>query len=61
MGFRQKKTDMLFLVGPNTLDANSRIDNEVIKTIKKGNMSSLNCPEEVLLVKIHLNTSMPTK
>ena len=41
---------MLFLVGPNTLGyANSRIDNEVIKTIKKGNMSSLNCPEEVLL------------
>ena len=45
-----KYTDMLFLVGPNTLGyANSRIDNEVIKTIKKGNMSSLNCPEEVLL------------
>ena len=25
------------------------IDNEVIKSIKKGNMSSLNCPEEVFL------------
>lgn len=47
---KKKYTDMLFLVGPNTLGyANSRIDNEVIKTIKKGNMSSLNCPEEVFL------------
>ena len=47
---KNKYTDMLFLVGPNTLGyANSRIDNEVIKAIKKGSMSSFNCSEEVLL------------
>ena len=47
---KKKYTDMLFLVGPNTLGyANSKIDNSVIKTIKMGNMSSLNCPEEVYL------------
>ena len=37
-------------VGTNTLGySNRKIDNEVIKSIKKGNMSSLNCPEEVFL------------
>ena len=47
---KKKYTDMLFLVGPNTLGyANPKIDNSVIKTIKMGNMSSLNCPEEVYL------------
>ena len=46
---KKKYTDMLFLVGPNTLGyANSRIDNEVIKTIKRKYVQP-NCPEEVLL------------
>ena len=46
----KKYIDMLFLVGPNTLGyANPKIDNQVIKTIRNGNMSSLNCPEEVYL------------
>ncbi len=37
-------------VGTNILGySNKKIDNEVIKVVKKGNMSSLNCPEEVYL------------
>ena len=39
-------------VGTNILGyANQKIDNEVIKSIKKSNMSTLNAFEEVLLVK----------
>ena len=54
----KKYIDMLFAVGANTLGyANKSIDNNVIKYIKKGNMTSLNSPEEVdlakLLIKIH--------
>ena len=37
-------------VGTNILGySNKTIDNFVIKSIKNGNMSSLNCPEEVYL------------
>ena len=46
----KKFLDMLFLVGTNTLGyANKFIDNQVIKFIKKSNMSSLNAPEEIKL------------
>ena len=39
-------------VGTNTLGyANRKIDKEVSKVIKKGNLTTLNCPEEVLLAK----------
>ncbi len=45
-----KYIDMIFAVGQNTLGyANKSIDNEVKKFIAKGNMSTLNCPEEVFL------------
>tara|TARA_Y100000590_G_C15668712_1_gene995486 strand:- start:313 stop:1614 length:1302 start_codon:yes stop_codon:yes gene_type:complete len=47
-----KYLDMMCLVGHNVLGySNKIIDNEVSKYIKKGNMSSLNCPEEVYLTK----------
>mgnify|MGYP006148640983 FL=1 len=47
--------DMLFAVGTNTLGyANKEIDNLVINYIKKGNMTSLNSPEEVELAKLLL-------
>jgi len=53
-----KYLDMLFAVGTNTLGyANDNIDKQVVKYIKKGNMTSLNSPEEVelaeLLLKLH--------
>ncbi len=39
-------------VGTNSLGySRNEIDNAVKKTVKKGNMSSLNCPEEVFLAK----------
>ena len=46
-----KYTDLsLMSVGTNILGyANSKIDNAVIKSIKKSNMSTFNCPEEVYL------------
>ncbi len=46
-----KYTDLsLMSVGTNILGyANSKIDNAVIKSIKKSNMSTLNCPEEIYL------------
>ena len=46
-----KYKDMsLMSVGTNILGySNKQIDNAVIKSIKKSNMSSLNCPEEVFL------------
>ena len=41
---------MLFAVGTNILGYNNKEINEAVtKTIKDGNMSSLNCPEEVIL------------
>ncbi len=44
--------DMTMGVGTNVLGyANSQVDNFVKKTIKKGIMSTLNCPEEVYLAK----------
>ena len=54
----KKYIDMIFAVGQNTLGyANKTIDNEVQKIIKKGNMTTLNCSEEVKLaqnlIKIH--------
>ena len=37
-------------VGTNTLGySNNEVDNAVKKVIKKGNLTTLNCPEEVLL------------
>ena len=46
-----KYTDMSYMsVGTNSLGySNSIIDKEVLLTVKKGNMSTLNCPEEVKL------------
>ena len=45
-----KYVDMIFAVGQNTLGyANKSIDNEIKKYVSKGNMSTLNCPEEVFL------------
>ena len=39
-------------VGTNILGyANTRVDKEVKNVIKKGNLTTLNCPEEVLLAK----------
>ncbi len=54
----KKYIDMICAVGTNILGySNSKIDNAVKKTISKGIMSSLNCPEEVYLsdklIKIH--------
>ncbi len=50
-------------VGTNLLGyCNNNVDREVKKSIKKGNMSSLNCPEEVYLaeklIKMHKNLDM---
>ena len=45
-----KYTDMFFGVGTNIIGYNNKeVDNFVIKNLKKGNMSSLNCSEEVIL------------
>jgi glutamate-1-semialdehyde 2,1-aminomutase len=42
--------DMLFSVGPNTLGyGHPEVDEAVRQTISAGNMSTLNCPEEVFL------------
>ncbi len=49
---KKKYLDMIFAVGTNVLGYNySRLDNKIHETIKKGNMSSLNSYEEVLLAK----------
>ena len=47
----KKYTDISHMgVGTNSLGySNSKIDDEVHSAIKKGNMSTLNCPEEVAL------------
>ena len=48
--------DMTMGVGTNVLGyANSKVDNFVKQTIKKGTMSTLNCPEEFYLAKKLLN------
>ena len=51
----KKFLDMLFLVGTNTLGyANKFIDKKNRECSKKGNMCSLNSPEEVELAKLLL-------
>lgn len=49
----KKYIDMSLMgVGTNILGyANNKIDNAVIKNLKKSNMTTLNCPEEVILAK----------
>ena len=48
----KKYTDMICFVGQNILGyANKSIDKFVFDNAAKGNMTSLNCPEEVLLAK----------
>ena len=49
----KKYIDMSLMgVGTNVLGyANDEVDNAVIKNLKKSNMSTLNCPEEVILAK----------
>lgn len=44
-------TDMCIMgIGTNTLGyGNDEVDNAVLETVKKGNMSTFNCPEEVAL------------
>ena len=55
----KKYTDFTFMgVGTNILGySNDKIDREVMKVVKKGNLTTLNCPEEVelaeQLVKMH--------
>ena len=45
-----KLVDMIFAVGQSILGyANQEIEKHVIDTVKSGNMSTLNCPEEVKL------------
>jgi len=49
----KKYLDMLFAVGTNNLGyANTYVDNKVIESIRKSNMSSLNSTEEVELAKL---------
>ena len=51
----KKYIDMICAVGQNTLGyAHKKIDDMVIKSIKKSNMTTLNCPEEVELSEILL-------
>jgi glutamate-1-semialdehyde 2,1-aminomutase len=47
----KKYIDMSIMgIGTNILGyGNDEIDNAVIETVKKGNMSTLSCPEEVML------------
>ena len=62
---KEKYIDLSIMgVGTNILGySNSEVDSAVIKNIKKGNMSTLNCPEEVYLAKklieIHSGKSLP--
>lgn len=54
----KRYVDMMFAVGTNTLGyCNQKVDKEIISTIKKGNMTSLNNDDEVklanVLIKIH--------
>ena len=47
----KKYNDMSIMgIGTNTLGyGNNEVDRQVIRTLKRGNMSTLNCPEEVYL------------
>lgn len=47
----KKYTDMSIMgIGTNTLGyGNTHVDNAVLQTVRKGNMSTFNCPEEVWL------------
>ena len=48
----KKYIDMICFVGQNILGyANQAVDKFVLKNAAKGNMTSLNCPEEVILAK----------
>jgi len=52
----KKYIDMIFAVGTNVLGyGNTKVDNFVKKTIDKGNMTTLNSYEEVILAKKLLN------
>ena len=43
-------------IGTNTLGySNKYVDREVMKIVKQGNISTLNCPEEVILAKKLIN------
>ena len=45
-----KYTDMIFAVGTNVLGYNNlTLEKDIIRAVKKGNMSTLNCYEEVQL------------
>ena len=48
---KKKYIDMCIMgIGTNTLGyGNDEVDNAVVETVRKGNMSTLNCPEEVEL------------
>ena len=58
----KKYIDMSIMgIGTNTLGyGNKKVDDSVFKVIKKGNMSTLNCPEEVKLAErlIEINECM---
>ena len=48
----KKYLDMICTPGPNVLGySNNEIDKEVVKYLKKGNMTTFNCPEEVELAR----------
>ena len=52
----KKYIDMIFFVGQNILGyANEKVDRYVLGNAAKGNMTSLNCPEEVMLAKKLIN------
>ena len=52
MGFKWKKyTDFIFAVGQSTLGYSNNIIDRAIKKIDNGNMTTLNCHEEVDLAK----------
>ena len=47
---------MFCAVGTSVLGyGNDKVNKSVLKVIKKGNMTTLNCPEEVLLAKELIN------
>ena len=48
----KKFIDMIFSVGTNVLGYNNKhVNNKIKETIDRGNLTTLNCPEEVLLAK----------
>ena len=48
----KRYTDMIFAVGHNILGyKNKELDKSIFKTVNSGNMTTLNCPEEVYLTK----------